>query len=422
MNVNKKTGGALALVLTAGLVLAGCTPGGSENTSDVTIEYWSFTGIDSTAKAEEFSAAHPEFTVEVTEVGTSTETAQAVTAAVASGKVPDLVLIQDDDLPSLIQNPANFIDLNTLGAEDIEGDFFDWTWAYGTAANGAQMGIPTDTGGLTLAYRTDLFEAAGLPTDPEEVAALWPTWDDFLEVAKDYTAATGKPFIDSAANTVFRPTIGQAPQQYYTADGTLDYENEHVKEAFDLSVEAASAGISAKESAFSDAWSAGMANGDFAVMSAPGWMLGIIKGNAPDTSGLWNVTTIPGVGGNWGGSHLLIPAGAKHPEAAWEYIKALQSPEGQLQLFLDHGNFPSSPEAIADPQLANAEDPFFSGAKTGEILGKSVAALKPVPIGPDNGTIGGEFSNAITHVDVEGGDPDGAWDAALAAIKAAIGS
>lgn len=413
---------AVALIA-IGLVATGCSsPSSSSSDADATIEYWSFTGVQATEKAAEFEKSHPEFKVKVTEVGSSAETAQAVTAALASGKVPDLVLIQDDDLPKLIQNPDIFVDLNTLGAEDIAGDFFDWAWANGTATNGAQVGVPTDTGGLTLAYRTDLFEAAGLPTDPDEVAALWPTWDDFIEVGKQYTEKTGKPFIDSASNTVFRPTIGQVTEQYYDAEGNAVYDtNPQVKEAFDTSIEASTAGISAKLGAFSDGWSAGTAEGAFAVMSAPGWMLGIIKANAPDTSGLWNVTTIPGVGGNWGGSHLLIPKGAKHPEAAWEYLKALQSPEGQLDLFLTHDNFPSSPEAIADPQLADKEDPFFSNGKTGQILGKSVAALTPFPLGPDTGAIGGEFANAITHVDVEGGDPDSAWKDALAAIKTSLG-
>jgi cellobiose transport system substrate-binding protein len=156
-------------------------------------------------------------------------------------------------------------------------------------------------------------------------------------------------------------------------------------------------------------------------MVAPSWMLGVIKSNDPEGAGNWAVTTVPGVGGNWGGSHLLIPKGAKNPEAAWEFIKANQSPEAQLQLFLDHGNFPAAIEAVDSPELTEATDPFFSDVATGAVLGQSVAALEPFPIGPETGPIGGEFSNAITRVDVEGADPATSWDDALSSIKLAIG-
>ena len=39
-----------------------------------------------------------------------------------------------------------------------------------------------------MAYRTDVFEAAGLPTDPDEVAELIPTWDQFIEVGEQVLA------------------------------------------------------------------------------------------------------------------------------------------------------------------------------------------------------------------------------------------
>lgn len=422
-----RTTATVALVAAVALTAAACSggdPGTAESGSaSEVVEYWAFTGVQSTEKAAEFAEANPGFDVKVTEVGTSTETAQALTAALAGGKVPDLVLVQDDDLPKLIQNPDLFYDLNELGAADIADDYFDWSWGYGTASNGAQVGIPTDTGGLAYAYRTDLFEAAGLPTDPDEVAALWRTWDDFLDVAEQYTATTGEPFIDSALNSVFRPTIGQVTEQYYDAGSELVYDtNPQVKEAFDIAIDAAGLGVSAKLSAFSEGWSAGMAQGAFAVMAAPGWMLGTIKANAPDTSGEWAVTTVPGVGGNWGGSHLLIPKGAKNPEGAWEYIKATQSPEAQVDLFVGHANFPSSPEAVASPEVSGQTDPFFSDVATGAVLGESVAALHPLVIGPETGVIGGELSNQITAVDVEGSDAATAWDTALANIKTALGS
>ena len=48
----------------------------------------------------------------------------------------------------------------------------------------------TDIGGLAICYRTDLFKAAGLPTDREAVGKLWPTWDDYVKAGSDFIAKT----------------------------------------------------------------------------------------------------------------------------------------------------------------------------------------------------------------------------------------
>ncbi len=39
-----------------------------------------------------------------------------------------------------------------------------------------------------MCYRTDLFEQAGLPTDREELAKKWATWDGYLDLGKQYKA------------------------------------------------------------------------------------------------------------------------------------------------------------------------------------------------------------------------------------------
>jgi cellobiose transport system substrate-binding protein len=147
--------------------------------------------------------------VKLTEVGSTTETAQALTAALAGGKVPDLVLIQADDLPKFMQSPDNFVDLTTLGAGDIKGNYLDWVMAQSTTKDGKIIGVPTDVGGLAVAYRTDLFQAAGLPTNRDEVSKLWPTWDDFINVGKTYVEKTGKPFVDNTPTSVFFQAVNQ---------------------------------------------------------------------------------------------------------------------------------------------------------------------------------------------------------------------
>ncbi|MEU7690824.1 extracellular solute-binding protein [Microbispora sp. SCL1-1] len=417
---------AVALAATAALSMAACSGSSSETSSggsdSKSFEFWSFTGINAKGSAEEYKKIRPDVEIKLTEVGNAQETAQALTTALAGGKVPDLVLIQGDDLPKFVQQPQNFVDLRTMGADKIKGDYLDWVISQSTTKDGAIIGIPTDVGGMAIAYRADLFKEAGLPTDREEVGKLWPTWDAFIETGKKYTAATGKAFIDNAGGSIYSQVVNQGDQKYYDPAGNLVYEQSpQAKTAFDLALKAVAAGITAKQSTFTEGWSAAMKRGDFAVVSAPVWLLGSIRDNAPDTAGKWDIATIPGGSGNWGGSFLAIPKGAKNPQAAWDYIAATQSPQGQLDHFAQARSLPSTPSVYQDPKLTSVKDPFFSGAPIGTIYTNSLLGLKPFVIGPDSTTIGIEFTNAIANVEQGKGDPAKAWDAAVTNIKNAIG-
>ncbi|MGW3350824.1 ABC transporter substrate-binding protein [Nonomuraea rubra] len=413
------------VVLAAALALtAACGGGGSAQPAGdgKSFEFWSFSGINQKRSVGVYQKANPGVQVKLTEVGGSTETAQALTTALAGGKVPDLVLIQGDDLPKFVQQPQNFQDLRQFGADKIKGDYLDWVISQSTAKSGEIIGIPTDVGGMAVAYRTDLFKQAGLPTDREEVSKLWPTWDAFIETGKKYTAATGKAFVDNAATSVFYQAVNQGPQKYYDPSGNVVYATSpQVKTAFDLAIKAAQSGITAKLSSFEDGWSAAMGKGDYAVISAPSWLLEQIRNNAPDTKGKWDVAKIPGGAGNWGGSYLAIPKGAANPKAAWDYISKMQSPQGQLENFVESGALPTTPSVYQDPKLIDRKDPFFSDAPTGKIYTDSLLGLKPFLIGTDSAAIGQEFLNAITNVEQGKGDPAKAWDSALANIKTAIG-
>lgn len=412
-----------SIVIAGALALAGCGSGSnasSENSN--TFEFWAFSGINEKASVADYTKQHKNIHVKLTEVGSSTETAQALTTALAGGKVPDLVLIQGDDLPKFVAQPQNFVDLRTLGADKIKGDYLNWIISQSTAKDGTIIGIPTDVGGMAIAYRKDLFAAAGLPTDPTEVGKLWPTWDQFIETGKRYTAATHKPFIDNAETSVFYQAVNQGPEKYYDSNHQLAYKTSpQVRNAFNLALKAIAAGISANQTSFTDEWSAGMVKGQFAVVSAPSWMLNSIRTTAPGTSGKWGIATIPGGAGNWGGSYLAIPKNAKNPQAAWNFITATQSPQGQLAHFVESGALPTTPSVYQDPKLTSLRDPFFSNAPTGIIYTDSLLGLKPFYIGPDSGAIGQEFLNAITNVEQGKGAADQAWNTALKNIKNSIG-
>jgi cellobiose transport system substrate-binding protein len=414
--------GGLALVLTACSGGGGSSDGASQD-PNAEVKFWSFTGIGAKEGLKEYEAKQPDAKIKLSEVGSTTETATALTAALAGGEVPDLVMIQNDDLPKFVENPSNFVDLRTLGGDDIADDYLDWATSFATAKDGSVIGIPTDVGGLGLAYRADLFEAAGLPSEPADVAAAWSTWDDFIAMGKTYTAATGKPFVDNVETTVFFSTVNQVDEKYYTDDGELIYDtNPEVKEAFQVAVDTYEAGIGADIAAWSSGWDPGRANGSFAVTVAPSWMLSQIKNAAPDTAGKWRVTTVPGVGGNWGGSVIAITARAENKAGAWQYIKTMMDPEAQAEHFAKTGTFPGAKAALTSDAVLSHTDDFFGDSPIGKVMSDSVLQYKSSYNGPDTGAIGTGLLNALADMQTGNIPPGDAWETGLKNVREAIGS
>ena len=407
----------LGLTVAGALALAGC----AAPAHDSTLEFWSFTGIQQGEQVDRYLAANPGARIALSEIGTSGETADALTAALAGGRAPDLVLIQGDDLPRFIAAEEHFLDLRRFADDDVAAEYLPWAWDAATTASGKVVGIPTDVGGMALAYRADLFEDAGLPTDPDAVAALWPTWRAFVEVGEAFVERSDAAFVDNVSTTVFVNASNQLPVKYYDDAGELVHDrNTGLKEAFDMALEAHAAGISAGVPAFTPGWSGAMARGDFAVMAAPSWMLRVIKSTAPGTHGQWRVTSVPGVAGNWGGSYLAIPAGSRHPESAWDYIAATQSAASQNEHFAAGGPLPAARAPYDDDDIASFADPFFGSSAIGEVLTRSILDMGAVRQGPASATINTSFLQALTAVEQSSLDRQDAWRSALDAVAVAL--
>jgi cellobiose transport system substrate-binding protein len=403
-------------LVTGCLLLTGCT-----GDAHGVVTFWSYTGIQQGEQVERYLAARPDARIQLSEIGTSSETADALAAALAGGQAPDLVLIQGDDLPRFVDADQHFLDLRDFAEGDLAGEYLPWAWDAATTATGKVIGVPTDVGGMALAYRADLFEAAGLPSDPEEVASLWPTWEAFVDVGARFVERSDLAFVDNVSTTLFVNASNQLPMKYYGDDGELVHaDNPGLEDAFELALRGHTAEISAQVAAFTPGWSAAMARGDFAVMAAPSWMLRVIKSTAPETHGQWRVTSVPGIAGNWGGSYLAIPAGARHPQAAWDYIAATQSAAAQNEHFVLGGPLPAAIEPYEGGAVSSFADPFFGASKIGAVLTDSIRDMPAVRQGPESTTINTAFLQALTAVEQGSLRPADAWRSALDAVAVAV--
>jgi cellobiose transport system substrate-binding protein len=277
--------------------------------------------------------------------------------------------------------------------------------------DGKQIGLGTDVGGLAMCYRNDLFKKAGLPTDRDAVSKLWPTWDDFINVGKNYTAKTGKKFVDSATN-LMNPILSQQPQGYFDSSDQLQMDG-GPKLAFDYSMKAVKAGISANLASMQPNWDQGFKKDQFAVIACPAWMLGHLQDTAPEQKGKWDIAAIPGGGGNWGGSWWTIPAQGKNIDAAADFVKWMVQPEQQIEVFKTVGNLPSQPALYKDPAVLDYKKEYMNNAPTGQIYAATAENLKPQYLGKKNGPVRVAVENVITRVQQGGLKPDAAWPEAV---------
>jgi cellobiose transport system substrate-binding protein len=427
----------LVVVASMVLVALGCggedaASGGSETAAasnekvTLTVGLFGTFGYKEAGLYDEYMTLHPNVTIKETSIEFEQDYYQALQTHLAAGAgLSDVQGIEVARIAEVTQTQADkFADLRDLGADDLESTFFPWKWEAATSPDGAVVGLGTDTGPLAICYRTDLFKQAGLPTDREELASMWQTWPDFIEVGKQYVAKApdNSAFMDSASG-YYNAIIGQSESQYYDEDGNPIYDtNPAVKDAWDLSVQAIQAGLTAKLKQFDQPWNQAFANGRFATIACPAWMIGYIKGQAGDaSSGKWDVAPIPGGGGNWGGSYLSIPSASEHQQEAYELIKWLTAPEQQVKMWTQAQHFPSSSTAAEDDAVAAATDEYFSNAPVGELFKESADNLTVAVLGPKDGVIKDTISNGLLRVDQQGEDPDTAWQKTMDDIESAIG-
>jgi cellobiose transport system substrate-binding protein len=327
----------------------------------------------------------------------------------------DVVALEEGILLEFKANAGNWVDLQPL-VGDLSAEYLSWKWEGGKSADGKLIGLPTDVGSLAMCYRSDLFQAAGLPTTPDEVTALWPTWDKFIEVGKTYRSKTNKGLLDSAT-TPFSAVLFQQgdPLFYDKSNNVVVKDSAAVKTAWDTSIKMINANITAKIKTWSPDWNAGFKQGTFAVVACPSWMLGIIETNSgPENKGKWGVAGVPGGGGNWGGSWLAVPEQSKNKEEAAKLAKFLTNTSSQVEAFKAKGPLPTNLKALDDPAFQAYKNAYFSDAPVGKIFGEGAKSLKPVYLGPKHQAIKeGAIEPALQAIEEGKLTPEAAWTQAL---------
>jgi cellobiose transport system substrate-binding protein len=428
MRRNVKIAGAIAATAITALALSACSGGSSSDGGDgkITLNvgvFGSF-GYKEAGLYDQFMAEHPNITIEESSPQNESDYWSALQTRLAGNSgLADIQAIEVGRLAGVKENQADkFVDLSTMdGWDEYSAGFLDWKEALAQTDDGRQVAAGTDIGPVGMCYKPALFEAAGLPTDPEAVGALWSNgWEGYVTAGEKFMAnAPGDTkWTDSAAG-LFRAAMGVTGAKYTDASGELIWDSSQtVKDSWALAVDAVDKGEVTTLTQFSPEWNQAFSTDAYASIPCPAWMLTYIKGPAGAAgSGQWAIATAPAAG-NVGGSYLAIPEASQHKEEAWELIKFLSSATSMQTVFEQAGNFPSNTEAMA--AVADFTDPYFSDTNTGGVLGDSAANLPtPQVIGAYDGDVELALMNALNQVAQQGVSPDAAWENAAAAIKAA---
>ncbi|MEG3614507.1 ABC transporter substrate-binding protein [Isoptericola haloaureus] len=435
---NRRLAAATAGIASLGLLLGACSgdadepageetaaeeDGGASTDEEITLTVATFNNFGYTDELlAQYEDEHPNVTVEHTTAAQAEDARTNLSTKLAAGGegLADIEAVEVDWLSEFMQYPDLFAEMPA-----IDGRWVDWKVEQATTPDGKLIGYGTDIGPEAICYRSDLLEAAGLPSEREEVAE-WiggdsATWESYFDAGKEYVDASGNAWFDGAVAT-YQGMINQVEAAYEdpeTGEPKDLASNTEVKDLYDQVITAAvDDNLSAGLEQWGDDWSAGFQNDAFATMLCPSWMTGPIEQNAGGVEG-WDIADVfPGGGGNWGGSFLTVPASGDNVEAAQELADWLTSPEVQTQAFVEAGTFPSQIEAQESDEVQSFVNDFMSEAPAGAIFSSRAQAIDgAVYKGPHYFSIHQEVQNGINRVDLNGEDPEESWETSVSSVN-----
>jgi len=138
-------------------------------------DVWEKTALDG------FKAKYPDVEIEIVNNSPS-EVANQVGLAIQGGTgVPDLAVTEYRSITALVEL-GGLTDMTSV-VEPYKNDLNATMMGYCTK-DGKVYCVPWDIGPVVTFYRRDIFEAAGLASDPDSVSAEVATYEDYLATCK----------------------------------------------------------------------------------------------------------------------------------------------------------------------------------------------------------------------------------------------
>ncbi|MGW6904193.1 ABC transporter substrate-binding protein [Streptomyces sp. NPDC054940] len=407
-----------AAVFTAaasGLTVAcggGSESGGTKNGKDLTMWYWGGALSD---KVVAEAKTHFSSQVKLSAASIGGDFKQKLTTTLAAGgsSVPDITGIKGEDIASFLPNADRFLDLNDLGFKQVSSQYLEWKTKLAQTKDGKQIGFPIDIGPTALFYRADLFDKAGLPTDPDKVAAEAKTWDDYFALGSELKKALPDIFLVNNISSVFNIAVGQGTKRFIDEDNHFIGDQDHIRTAWETAIRPYTLGIDAKIN--DQTWNAAIGK-NLATELGAAWHALDIESAAPGTKGKWRVCATPNGPANQGGSYLALPSQCRNPEEAFKIISWILSPDNNAKSYADATIFPASPTTYS-MEAMTGPDAFFGGQKIIDVFGPAAEAIPVSYEAPADSAVMAPFMAELTSIEAKGKKPDDAWNDAVDQAK-----
>ena len=344
MKMKKVLAAALSLACASTLFAATAVTASAADKKEVVI--WDYFETDAQKQMmqsliDEFNASQDEYEASHVYVPFADYEKQ-LTLGIASGELPDLVILDGCGMASFIQLGL----FGDISDADINWDEYMEGPMESTMLDGKHYGIPFATNCTALFYNKDLFDAAGIDYPDENT-----TWDEFHEMAKALTKDGVSGFGNAATNT--DEGTFQCLQWIYTAGGSYTDIEDGV-DAYKLMQEMIEDGSWTKECVN---WTQSDVNNNFmagnlAMQQNGPWQIPGIEANAPDLN--YGVTVLPKKDADseqatsiLGGENMGV-VNKDDTSGAEAFLKYYDQTDVMVDAMKQYGSYPPKTEAAKD--------------------------------------------------------------------------
>lgn len=301
-------------------------------------------------------------------------------ADVSGPNLPDLVALEISWVGRFFRPPVADIALEPLndmlaksGWKDrvLPERFSPWT------KQGTIFGVPHDVHPVTISYRKDLFDEAGV-----DLAGA-KTWADFHEKCiqfKEYWSARGYPHrhaieLPRSSSEYVNTMLLQRGVNLVDDFDNIYFTDPRVAQtlAFYAQLVAGPRAVASEAAGGTGVWTSDVLAGNLCAFITPDWRIYQIKTYAPQLAGKLHMIPLPRFDptdsptSTWGGTMMGIPRLSQHHDDAWRLLEFLYfSPAGLKARQRFSNILPPLIEQWSDPGYHRA-DPFFAGQKVDEL-------------------------------------------------------
>lgn len=395
-------------------------------TLNVLVGHWTVGSDDSpfdAAKAE-LEARHPNVTVvfDVQQGGGNVKS--KLLSSAAAGEAPDVAMVDSLAIGEMVE--AGLLTDLTPYVSDWD-EWGDIVPAFQEAGSweGEPYGIFMNTDMRVFIWNKQIFEEAGL--DPNSPPT---TWDELLataEAVNDPPNVYGMVFPASSAEQLsmrWYMFLRGAGGEILDENGCAAFNSQAGVDAANLYKELVDSGVTPIDvlTAAPDDNDKALASGRYAMGVVGSWFFNFAKEAGIETPEEFNetfgVSFIPSPDGTMspssaGGWTVAIPAGAPHPDLAWEFISIAMNQDNQRTWALGRGYVPVRTSLTEDDQFVETI-PFY------ETLKEQLPNARTRPAIPEYGQVSAEIQMALQSVLLGEATAQEALDAAAANANALL--